>query len=315
VVYDDRVPDWHMGLIRRTYPLDPDDPTLRKPAFLAYRTMTNLLGDLVQQERRAGRGVPNGMYWYRYGNGQRTVELLWQLGAQPETVTVPCNCTEARIRLWNGELDYIAKTNTGTIEVAVPRGGEPIYVEYGPDREAGSNFFPETGHHLDGVFLQYWQKNGGLAQFGYPISDEIIEPDPNDGRARIVQYFERNRFEYFPEHTGTPYTVQLGRLGEAQLVGQGFEWRSQQPQPQVPRDCLRFKETQRSLCPPFRQYWERRGGLAIYGLPLTDAYTVDGRLVQYFERNRFEHHPENAGTPYEVLLGLLGVELYTDTKR
>jgi hypothetical protein len=28
--------------------------------------------------------------------------------------------------------------------------------------------------------------------------------------------------------------------------------------------------------------------------------------VQYFERNRFEYHPENAGTPFEVLLGLLG---------
>jgi hypothetical protein len=30
--------------------------------------------------------------------------------------------------------------------------------------------------------------------------------------------------------------------------------------------------------------------------------------VQYFERNRFEWHPEYAGTPSEVLLGLLGVD-------
>jgi hypothetical protein len=30
--------------------------------------------------------------------------------------------------------------------------------------------------------------------------------------------------------------------------------------------------------------------------------------VQYFERNRFEWHPEFAGTKYEVLLGLLGYE-------
>jgi hypothetical protein len=28
--------------------------------------------------------------------------------------------------------------------------------------------------------------------------------------------------------------------------------------------------------------------------------------VQYFARALFEHHPENAGTPYEVLLALLG---------
>jgi len=30
--------------------------------------------------------------------------------------------------------------------------------------------------------------------------------------------------------------------------------------------------------------------------------------VQYFERARFEYHPENAGTPYVVLLGLLGTD-------
>src|SRR5436189_115583 len=32
-------------------------------------------------------------------------------------------------------------------------------------------------------------------------------------------------------------------------------------------------------------------------------------VVQYFERNRFEYHPENVGTPYEVLLGQLGTEV------
>ena len=31
--------------------------------------------------------------------------------------------------------------------------------------------------------------------------------------------------------------------------------------------------------------------------------------MQYFERNRFELHPEFVGTPNEVLLGLLGSEL------
>jgi hypothetical protein len=31
--------------------------------------------------------------------------------------------------------------------------------------------------------------------------------------------------------------------------------------------------------------------------------------VQYFERGRLEYHPENAGSPYEVLLGQLGTEM------
>ena len=310
VLYDETVPDWHMGLLRRTYPLKANAPDLRKPAFLAYRAMTDLLGDLAQQSPLAGPDVPAGTFWFRYGNGVRTTDLLWQLGDQPVTVSMRCDCTEARIRLWNGKLREIFKTETGTFDLTVPRGGEPIYVEYGPDRKIGIMFFPETGHHLGGAFLEYWHKNGGLAQFGYPISDELIEPDPNDGRARVVQYFERNRFEYFPEHAGTPYVVQLGRLGEVQLQGMGMEWRAAATQPQAPEGCRWFAETRRALCPPFREYWEQRGGLAIYGLPLTDAYPSNGYLVQYFERNRFEYHPENAGTPYEVLLGLLGVEIF-----
>jgi hypothetical protein len=38
---------------------------------------------------------------------------------------------------------------------------------------------------------------------------------------------------------------------------------------------------------------------------------TDGKqyLTQHFERARLEYHPENAGTPYDVLLGLLGREL------
>ena len=44
-----------------------------------------------------------------------------------------------------------------------------------PDTGVGSQFFPETGHSLSGVFKQYWQAHGGLAQFGYPLTEEMGE--------------------------------------------------------------------------------------------------------------------------------------------
>ena len=59
--------------------------------------------------------------------------------------------------------------------------------------------------------------------------------------------------------------------------------------------------------------------LALFGMPLSEPVMetnpTDGKqyLTQHFERARFEFHPENAGTQYEVLLGLLGREL-TGTK-
>ncbi len=61
--------------------------------------------------------------------------------------------------------------------------------------QAGSRTFPETGKTVRGVFLQYWDTHGGLAQQGFPISEEMQEVSETDGKVYTVQYFERNRFE------------------------------------------------------------------------------------------------------------------------
>lgn len=75
-------------------------------------------------------------------------------------------------------------------------------------------YFSETGHGLGGVFLGFWERNGGLDTFGLPISEEFDEVMP-DGHAYRVQYFERARLEYHPEFAGTPAEVQPGLLGSA----------------------------------------------------------------------------------------------------
>ena len=77
--------------------------------------------------------------------------------------------------------------------------------------------------------------------------------------------------------------------------------------------CVAFPETGKQICGAFLAHWQANGGLAQQGLPLTDAFVevnpTDGKpyLTQYFERARFEAHPEHA-PPYDVLLGLLGQE-------
>jgi hypothetical protein len=73
-------------------------------------------------------------------------------------------------------------------------------------------FFTQTGHNLSNAFLTYWRNNGGLPVFGYPISEEIAETNPSDGKTYTVQYFERNRYEWHPENPPS-YNVQLGLLG------------------------------------------------------------------------------------------------------
>ena len=59
----------------------------------------------------------------------------------------------------------------------------------------------------------------------------------------------------------------------------------------------------------FSGVWRAKGGLVIFGLPLTQPITQpNGVIVQYFERARLEFHPDLAGTAYEVQLGHLGVQ-------
>src|SRR5438874_7371105 len=81
-----------------------------------------------------------------------------------------------------------------------------------PNTSPGSVLFKETGKRLGGVFLSYWNTHGGLAQQGFPISDEFQEKSDLNGKTYRVQYFERAVFEYHPENK-PPYDVLLSQLG------------------------------------------------------------------------------------------------------
>lgn len=78
--------------------------------------------------------------------------------------------------------------------------------------QPGCRTFSETKKTVCGRFLQYWQTNGGLAQQGFPISEEFTEVSDLDGKRYTVQYFERAVFERHPENQ-PPYDVLLSQLG------------------------------------------------------------------------------------------------------
>lgn|GEM_PF-186909 len=175
--------------------------------------------------------------------------------------------------------------------------------------QEGERYFPETGFRVPGTFLKYWEAHGGLPVFGYPISDARVERSLTDNKDYLVQYFERNRFEYHPEFKDTPNEVLLGLLGVELNRWRTFP--TIEPFADTPTRIY-LAPTKHSLVEPFLSYWRDKGGLGIYGYPISEPFNEqnpeDGKtyLVQYFQRNRFEYHPENAGTQYEVLLGLLG---------
>lgn len=210
------------------------------------------------------------------------------------TPTAPTTSTQVPVPVPTDNLPGVA-----TVEVTAEPTAVPATV---PDRN-----FPETGFTVPGVFVKFWDANGGLPIFGYPISDAHNEAG-SDGKTYQVQYFERNRFEYHPEFAGTNNEVLLGLLG-ADLN----QWRTF-PTVDAFTDTagrVYFDPTKHSLADPFLTYWNNHGGLAVFGYPISEPFNeqnnADGKtyLVQYFQRNRFEFHPENQ-PPYDVLLGLLG---------
>jgi hypothetical protein len=173
--------------------------------------------------------------------------------------------------------------------------------------------FPETGRTVPGAFVHYWQTRGGLDINGYPVSEVLTE------NGRTVQYFQRARFEYFPEHAGTPYEVQLGLLGRLVTAGREQEAPFQRVPPVPDTSALRyFEQTGHTLgkTADFKTFWESNGALAQFGYPISEEFTerspTDGQIytVQYFERYRFEYHPNEPNPFYRVQLGLLGKESF-----
>ena len=188
------------------------------------------------------------------------------------------------------------------VGAAAPAAGSPA--------PGAPRYFPPTQHTLGGGFLDYWTAHGGLAQQGYPLTEEFVETSPLNGQRYTVQYFERAVFEYHPENANTPFTILLSQLGT-------FRYQQKYPRGapnQHPQQIggQYFAQTGHWLGGGFRTYWGQHGGLAQQGYPISDEFQEISDLngkpyqVQYFERAVFEYHPENAGTPYEVLLAQLG---------
>jgi hypothetical protein len=159
---------------------------------------------------------------------------------------------------------------------------------------SNSIYYRQTGHYIKDAFLNYWLANGGLSTYGYPISEETTI----DGVS--LQYFQRARFEYRPNGT-RPWKVELSNAGSMLTAGRSF---TRVEAAAATGDRTFFPETGHTLGGNFKQFWNSKGGLAIFGYPISEEFQESGSLVQYFERARFE-----LGAQGRVELGHVGTEL------
>lgn len=163
---------------------------------------------------------------------------------------------------------------------------------------------------ISGRLLEFWEANGGLPVFGYPLGNAASRTTPEG--TFLTQYFERARFELHPEKSA-PYDVLLGRVGAERLEAVGGAGGEREEQGGT---CASWAETGHRVCGAFLASWRasglemdrRRGSseaesLALWGYPLTPMLSDGASSVQWFERARFELR---GGA---VSFGLLGREI------
>jgi hypothetical protein len=143
-----------------------------------------------------------------------------------------------------------------------------------------SKYFSETGHNVKGEFLVFYNSHpSALLVYGYPITEAFISQD-----GRTVQYFQRARFEYRPDLT-PGQRIQLTALGRETYVSAS---------PLLidsPFACRPYRETGFSVCFAFLEFFDRYGGTAQFGYPISPFEYHEDKLVQYFERARLEWQP------------------------
>ncbi|HUE98418.1 MAG TPA: hypothetical protein VMN99_04130 [Anaerolineales bacterium] len=143
-------------------------------------------------------------------------------------------------------------------------------------QSADVQFFPETGHHVRGDFLRFYESvPDPKLVFGYPITEQITSKD-----GRTVQYFQRARFELRTE-LAENQRIQLTPVG--QVLYQ-------------PADQLRLINTAGcdvfptgyAVCFAFLDFYKANGAAAQFGNPISPFEFHENLIVQYFEKARFE---------------------------
>jgi hypothetical protein len=135
-----------------------------------------------------------------------------------------------------------------------------------------------------------------------------------DGDIQLVQLFERSILEFNPPPSDHP--VVRGRL--VGYSAHAPDWAREPIEPfESNQHSWYFPQTGHSLSNGFLGEWIERGGLEVFGYPITEEFSAtsdDGRpyVAQVFERARFEWWPDRVGTGGEITYGLLVVEMQRD---
>lgn len=155
---------------------------------------------------------------------------------------------------------------------------------------------PEDGL-VDGVtvpapLFRYWRALGNYERFGPPLGPAVTTPEG------ISQTFRNARLDLRHDLADTPFYIQPAPLGAAAADARAYGGDAART-PAPPDGATRlFAETGHSIRGEIGAFWERGGGLPVFGLPLSGEFsgrTAGGApaVLQYFERGVLSYQTED----------------------
>lgn len=241
----------------------------------------------------------NRLYWVHWLNGAGTVG----------TATI------------GGDPTYIMSLNEETTEVAVAgnvlmtiTNDRPLFHDLNTGATRWLGDAPASSVTTDGRYVFWATINNDFATItGYDLQTDArfttweVRDDPAS-LGRAIDLSVRGGALAWTHYA---YNTWMTAIHTAHLSDR-LPSADEPPPGQTNPDQNYFSETGHALGGEFLNYWSGNGGLPVFGFPLTSEYqdmSTGGDVAytaQFTERQRLEWHPDNAGTPYVVLLGRLG---------
>lgn len=209
------------------YAANPGSGTYAYYSWAAFTTSWSVLGNMAMSVWPSEQGTVAGERpgidpeFYRYWLNVAGVGLNGQPLAASYTANNKLYQYFERTRLEYDRIQAAAsQVSRGLLgsELTAKRHSETPFVALSATEVAAlsatdkANFYSATNFYIDAQFAEFWQSEGGLPIFGYPISRSFVENDLK------VQYFERARLELQPATASQAAYIMLGLLGQEVLA-------------------------------------------------------------------------------------------------
>lgn len=152
-------------------------------------------------------------------------------------------------------------------------------------------YFPDFQHFVANPLLHYWRASGQTDTFGGPVSEAYM-----NNKGQYVQFFQKLAIMYDPNESNAAYQVRPYEIGRIFYAAQPDSVKNAAPYAPVPAVANTttqqfFQPTGHIVSNAFLTLFNAKGGLAFWGYPLSEEYTlvmVDGSVytAQLFERGR-----------------------------